>query len=96
MFADRFLPFILHSFTLHVLHFGDREGELDQLLRKLVGAVFVRAEGEIAFFAYAHIAISVLATQPVVVLDQFTRSRSPDLPVIGKRWASRLYLPPVT
>ena len=29
------------------LHFGDREGDLDQLLRKLVGAVLTRAEGEI-------------------------------------------------
>ena len=35
------------------LHLGDREGELDQLLRKLVSAAFVRAQGEIAFLAYA-------------------------------------------
>ena len=59
------------------LHFGDREGELDQLLRKPVGAALVRAEREIAFLAYAEIAVSVLATQPVVLLDHFTPFRFP-------------------
>ena len=39
----------------------NREGELDQLLRKLVGAVFFRAEAEIPFFAYAEIAVGILA-----------------------------------
>ena len=56
------------------LHFGEREGELDQLPRKLVGAVFIHAEREIAFFAYAEIAVGVLATQQVVALDYFTLS----------------------
>ena len=72
------------------LHFGDREGELDHLLRKLVGAVPIRAEREIAFFAYAEIAVGVLATQPVVLLDQFAPHALPAKPSAqAKRCASR-------